>query len=130
MNRQITRCLFRKSIAFGNVKTCVFASVRASKPCCPSVDIHTARSKTAILGRQQLYAVPAQSTAQVAILVLPCVNVRLLNSANSDCDPLLKLWCSISDYNRTPPFLIFFYNNNNNVFIYRGLHIKYMQILI
>ena len=31
----------------------------------------TARSKTVFLGRQQLYAVPARSTAQAAILVLP-----------------------------------------------------------
>ena len=33
----------------------------------------TAQSKTIILGRQQLYAVPAQSTAEVAIFVSPHV---------------------------------------------------------
>ena len=50
-----------------NIKTYVFASPRASKSCCPSVDIRTARSKTVILGRQQLYAVPARSTAHAAL---------------------------------------------------------------
>ena len=35
------------------------------------VDIRTARSKAAFLGRQPFNAVPARSTAQVEILVLP-----------------------------------------------------------
>ena len=44
---------------------------------------HITRSKTVILGRQQFYAVPARSTAQVAILVLP------------PCYPRLKYYKSI-----------------------------------
>ena len=48
---------------------------------CPSVDIRTVCSKTVFFGRQQLYAVPARSTAQVAILVLtPVITVMLKSS--------------------------------------------------
>ena len=78
MNRQIAGCLFEKSTAFVNVKTYVFASPSTLKSCCSSVDIRTARSKTIFLGRQQVYAVPAQSTAQVEDLELPPCKLLLL----------------------------------------------------
>ena len=59
----MTRCLFKQLTAFVNVNSYVFASPRASISPYPAVDICTVRSKTVFLGRQQLYAVPARSTA-------------------------------------------------------------------
>ena len=53
----------KKSTAFVNVKIFVFSFPWALTSCCPSVDIRIDRSKTVILGRQQLYAVLARSIA-------------------------------------------------------------------
>ena len=78
VNSQKTRCLNKKSTAFVNVKTYVFASPkgRQNHVIPLSTSVLLGWSKTVILGRQQLYAVPARSTAQEAILELTPVIIQ------------------------------------------------------
>ena len=87
MSIQIRGCLFEKPTAFVNATIHVFAYPRASKSCCPSVDIRTARSKIIFLGRQQLDAGTVWSIAQVQDLYYPhgANQLSYMNKSKSNC---------------------------------------------